>query len=147
MTASQVERAAMALATAAVVGDKAAAKEHGCSTRSLRHWRKLAETRPELAAACREKKQVVERDWAEELPGAIRSCIDYLKRAAESDSLDPDMVHSVAGALKILNETAISRRVLDARLARADRPVGAEPGQVAPSPAPGNVVPLARAAG
>src|SRR5512133_899624 len=116
MSPSQRDRAAMALASAAVVGDKAAAKAHKCSTRSLRHWRKLAETVPELAAACREKKATVEADWAEKLPGAIQSCIDFLKRAAETAMVDPDMVHSVAGALKILNETAISRRVLDVRL-------------------------------
>jgi hypothetical protein len=112
----------MVLATAMAVGDKEAAKRHNCATRTIRHWRKRIETDADLAADCRSKKELAEIDWAEQLPGAIRGCIDYLKRAAESSEITPDMVHSVAGALKILNDTAVSRRVLDARLRKLEGP-------------------------
>ena len=92
----------------------------------------MVEDDAELAAACREKKAIVEADWAEKLPGAIRGCIAFLARAAaECDPSDPTAIHSMAGALKILAEVATTRQVLDVRLAKQAGQVRAEPFKVA----------------
>lgn len=122
------ERAAKALATAAVLGDGEAAKRHGCSTRSLRRWRKQCEDDPELAAAVRREKSVIEAEWAEQVPGALRKALAFMERAfVEMSPTDPDALHAVAGAFKLLTEAETTRRVLDVRLARATGSTGAQP--------------------
>jgi hypothetical protein len=131
-TAVLDERAAKAVATAAVVGDGKAAELHNCSKRSLRRWRETLEDDASLAAAVRTEKETLDADWAEDLTPAIRKAISFLGKAAEDcDTKDPAAVHSVAGALKILTDVATARRVLDARLTRQARKATEGPGPVA----------------
>jgi hypothetical protein len=128
------ERAARILAAAALVGDKRAAQENGVTQRSLQNWRKRLASDADFSRSFVEKRNLVERDWAESLPGAIRQSIDFLQRAAdEADPKDPGVIHSVAGSLKILTDVATTRRLIDARLARQAGPAG--PAGPAPRPA------------
>jgi len=72
-----------------------------------------------LADLVQQKRQKAEEDWAEELPDAIRASIDYLRRAAgKAEESDPEVIHAVAGALKMLAHVGMTKKVLDARLSR-----------------------------
>ena len=104
--------------------DSEAALQHGVSARSIGRWRSILRDDPEgpLAAAVRSKKETIEKDWVERLPGAITAAIDFLERAAKGAKInDPNMIHSVAGALKILTEVKTGQMLLDARLNRTVR--------------------------
>jgi len=128
------EKAAMALVDALLTTDIAAAEKWEVSRRTILNWRKRLDTDPEFARLFQEKRAAVEKEWADELPAAIRASVDFIKRSAQSTNVsDPDMLHSVAGALKILTETAAMRQLLDARLAPQARPNGAGDRKVGPS--------------
>lgn len=118
-THTETERAASALAATMLLDDKTAAAKFGVSVRSVQRWRALLDTDDELAALVAQKKEALERDWAEDLGDAITKSIGFLGRAAaDADTKDPAVIHSVAGALKILTDVATARQVLDARLRR-----------------------------
>lgn len=112
------ERAAAALVDALLTNDRAAAEKYGVSRKSIEGWRlRLAED-DVLREFFANKKAEQDRAWANEIPAALASCIDFLRRAAnECDPRDPDAVHAVAGALKIMAEVVMVREIVDARLA------------------------------
>lgn len=133
MTPAKRERVATIIVEASVNGDAAALKKHTISDRALRRYRAEASKDPELADLVRSKRAKVEEGWAEEIPGALRAAIGFLRKAAEeADHKDPDVIYSVAGAFKLLNEAAATWKVLDARLARQNRPVQQEAGPTVP---------------
>lgn len=115
------DKAAKIVLDASLMGDRAAADKWGVSERTVRHYRQKLDSDPEFAEVCQEKKAVQDAAWADEIPSAIASCIDFLKRASQSCNVnDPDAVHAIAGALKILGETSMTREVISARLAQQD---------------------------
>jgi len=122
------ERMARVIAESMYHGDRVVAERYGISLRTLqRYRRRYADGDPDLAALVAQKKAALEREWASELAPAIREAIDYLRRAArDADTHDPNAIHAVAGALKILSEVALTREVLSARLAAQDRPYSTE---------------------
>lgn len=126
-----LEFIARALVQASIEGDdEKTAKKLGVSPRSIVRWRQRVLTDANLAELVREKRAAADGDWARDLPRAITKAIDFLADAPNHlDKKDPDSVRAVAGAMKLLTETAMSRRVLDARLSHAPRPLGEEPGQ------------------
>jgi len=114
----------MILVDAVYLGDKPAAEKHCVSERSIRNWRKMLDEMPEFSAIFQLKKAKMESDWASELPAAIKSGIQYLQEAAkqarDNNYTDPDTIHAVAGAVKILSEIGAMQKVLDARFTRPD---------------------------
>jgi len=107
-----------------VKGDREAALECGVSRRSIYRWRAVVAKSPdgELAQSVRAKKERVEQAWADELNEAILAATRFLHRSAEEGNpKDPSMVHSIAGALKMLSEVSIGQKLLDARLSRKVR--------------------------
>lgn len=115
------ERAAAALVDAIVMGDHGAAEKYEVSYRSIQEWRSRLQTDKVLVQFFKEKKALQDKEWAHEIPSAIASCIQYLKKASqECDCKDPDAVHAIAGALKIMSEVSMTREVIDARLAGQD---------------------------
>ncbi|HEY1956709.1 MAG TPA: hypothetical protein VGH28_13910 [Polyangiaceae bacterium] len=136
-------RAARVLAEAVATGDAAAAKRHGVAERTIRHWRKKLEGDPVLAGLCQEKVAIVEADWAESLPSAIRKCIEFLADATEKcDARSPEAVHAIAGAMKLLTDVALARQMLDVRLARQAGQAGAANGAPPGSGSGSNVLAL-----
>ena len=114
------ERAAAVLVDALYRGDVEAAQRHGVTRRSLYNWRYRLATDQRLAQLFDEKRRQAEAEWVPQFVPAIRDAVEFLRRAAqELDPTDPDAVHAVAGALKILSEIAMMKEVLDARLALA----------------------------
>lgn len=121
---------------AAYLGDAPAAQKWGLSERTVQNYRARLAQDSRLALSFHEKRQLVEQDWAAELPAAIRAGAAFIRRAAEQgDPTDPDMVHAVAGGMKLVAEVLFAKRVLDARMRddvrdsgqpRPDRPALAE---------------------
>jgi len=103
--------------------DKVTAARHGISLRSLQRYRKESQENDALSRIVARKRELIEANWAEELPTAIRAGIDYIKTACmEAKNTDPLMVRAIVGAVKILTEVAITKDVIDARLTGFDRP-------------------------
>lgn len=103
------------------MGDRAACDKHDISLRSLQRYRLRLDGDPVLAQAVAEKKALQDKAWANEIPAAIASCVDFLRRASQScKEDDPDAVHAIAGALKIMSEVTMAREVIDARLSTED---------------------------
>lgn len=116
------DKAARILCDAVVMGDRAACDKHEISLRSLQRYRQKLDGDPELSQVVAQKREIQDKAWGDEIPAAIASCITYLKGAAQAcKSDDPDAVHAVAGALKILSEVSMTKQVIDARLAGQDR--------------------------
>ena len=112
-------RMALILVHALYSTDKAAAREYGVSERTIENYRKRLGTDVELTEIFILKKAEVEQDWVARIGPAIFSSVDYLEQAAkEISKTDPDAVHAVAGALKILAEISMTREIMNARLTR-----------------------------
>lgn len=126
------ERASRALAVAALEGDQAATQRESLSERTLRNYRARLETDPTLAELFRAKKARLESEWANEIAPTLRAALDFLRRAAQAlDPSDPNAVHAVAGAFKLVNEGHQTMRIIDARLAEHDRQDHPVPREVA----------------
>ena len=133
------DRVAQVLVDAAYTGDEAAAAKWGISERTIKRYRARLGADDTLSLSVQEKRQLVEQDWAAELPAAIRAGAGFIHRAAEQgDPTDPNMVHAVAGGMKLVAEVLFAKQMLDARMAqlrvdvrdsgqpRPDRPALAE---------------------
>jgi hypothetical protein len=130
MTPTQRERAAELIVEAATLGDKVTCEKSGVSLRTLQRWRGAVARDADLARLVADKKAKVEAGWADKIPGALREAIDFLARAAkDADPKDPAAIHAIAGAMKLLSETSATWKLLDARLARQNRPVPTSDGQ------------------
>lgn len=111
------DRAAAILVDAAYKGDEAAAQEWGVSVRSVERYRARLATDPKLAVTVAEKRALAERDWIDCFPATLGAGADFIERAAkQGDPKDPNMVHAVAGAMKLMAEIMFVKRMLDARL-------------------------------
>lgn len=126
------ERAALVLVDAAYLGDKRAAKKWAVTTRTILNYRRRLDSDEKFSSLFELKRQAAEKDWAAEAPLAIRAAVDFLLRAAQNgDEKTPEMVHAIAGAMKLTADMYLTKQVLDARLAKpggAERP---EAGEVA----------------
>jgi hypothetical protein len=107
-TETHNERAALALTTATVVGDEAAAEQHGCSTDSIQRWRARLPSDAELqVAAAHARARVLDRKWVPKLSKALEACIDFVERAAtEADPKNPRAIQAVSKAMRTLGEVA-----------------------------------------
>jgi uncharacterized protein (DUF2267 family) len=120
------DRAAQVLAEAAIYGDAKAATRASITVRTIQNYRKRLAVDTLLSQLFAEKRAALERKWASSLAPAIRSAVGFLQRAAEeADPRDPEAIHAVAGAFKLLTEVAITKEILDERF--AERRAQAEP--------------------
>lgn len=116
------ERAAMVLVEAVFFGDQSAADRYSLTKRTVRGYRERLSTDKELSSLFQIKKDAFESGWAEEIPAAMRQGTRFIIRAAqEGDASDPDMVHSIAGAMKILAEIGLTKEILDVRYGGLNR--------------------------
>lgn len=112
------EKMAQALVDAAYTSDEAAASKHGVTVRTIRRWRDQLQDDPELVTKTATAHQAAQGSWVDTIDGAIQAGIDFLARAAaQANPCDPEAIHAVAGAVKILFEVQMSQQILDARLA------------------------------
>lgn len=129
------ERAASVLVDAAYTNDEKAAEKWGVTRQSVYNWRQRLAEDEKLLTLFDAKKERFEAEWAQELPNAIRACIDFIKRAAqEASHTKPDVIYSVAGALKIVSDIQMSKDIIDARLSEFNRQTREADSQMATSP-------------
>jgi hypothetical protein len=129
-------RAARILVDCAVscATDSETAAKYGISARSLLNWRKKLDTDPEFSRLFQALKAQAEGEWASSLAPAIRRSIEFLGGATSKlDAREPASVHAAAGALKILADVALTKSVLDARLAGQRQPADEANREVAPA--------------
>lgn len=115
---SDPDRVAMILVDAFLYGDENAAKKYLIQPRTIRNYRKLTESDPEIAKSYLSKKQILIDKWADEIkvdniPIAIQESVDYLRRAYRELPATAENVHAVTGSLKILAEIQLTKEVLE----------------------------------
>ena len=115
------EQIAQILAEAAYHGDKETADKYQISTETLRRWSKQLEINPQLLKLVDIKKRAFQRRWVEEAGAFINQGFTFLHKAANTQNLSPEMIHAIAGAMKIASEIVTIREILDARLSGQDR--------------------------
>lgn len=111
-----LDKAALILAEAMILGDKRAATKYGITTTTVRNYRKRSLTDEKLALNLQQKKDLAFSGWHDELKDAIMAGIDFVKRAAqEADPKDPNAIHAIAGATNLLLETQLRKEIIDAK--------------------------------
>lgn len=98
-----------------------AANKYGISERTVERWRDKVEINPYLSKLVEIKKRAFQRRWVDEAGAFISQGFAYLHKAANSQNLSAEMIHAIAGAMKIASEIVTIREVLDARLSGQDR--------------------------
>ena len=127
-----LDRAATIIVEAAYYGDPDTAERWGISERTIQRYRARLDEDDELSSIVARKKTAFETEWANEIPAALRSALRFLMRAGqEADPKDPEAIHAVAGAFKLMAEIGFTRDVLNARLAEFYRADGEATDEVA----------------
>jgi len=111
------ERAARALADAALLGDRKACEKHAITDRTLRNYRAALQTDPELSwlfqTACTE---LTRRHWAEELNDTLNAATQKLKALIlNAHSTDPETITAITQAVLGMAELALTRDILATR--------------------------------
>jgi hypothetical protein len=120
-----LDKIAVVLVEAMYYGDTQTADRWGISTKTIQRYRNQFNDDPygELSRIVQIKKDKFETEWANEIPAAIRAALRFLMRAAEeADHKNPDVIHAIAGGMKIAAEIGLTKDMIDARLGRLDRP-------------------------
>jgi len=129
-------RAALAIASAAELGDAEAARKFGMSVRAIQRWRRALKGDSSLSAAVAEKRAEAFKPWAELYQSARATLVAELVRHATACPISPESIHAIAGALKILGERDDAGRMLDAELQfpgkTMDRTAASQGGSVVP---------------
>lgn len=122
MAKFNAERSATILADASLTTDAIAARKWGITPKSIYNWRERLETDPLFSELFIRKREALVHDWLGDAPIALRSAIDFIKRAAElGNPEDPDQVKAVNEAFKTLTEVVATKQVLDARITQQVR--------------------------
>ncbi|MEM4406552.1 MAG: hypothetical protein QXS68_05850 [Candidatus Methanomethylicaceae archaeon] len=115
------ERIAQILVESLFYGINQTAEKYQVTPRIIRRWRSLLEVDVELLELFESKKSLVQQRWVNEAGAFISKGFQYLHQAAESQNVSPEMIHAIAGAMKIASEIVLVREVLDARLSGQSR--------------------------
>lgn len=130
------EFAATVLLEAIYTTDAKVCEKYGISTRTLQRYRKQLAESEELSAFVATKKAALNEKWAEEVPGALRSTIEFIGEAArraredQSSYRNPALIEAIAGAMKLAADVYYTGQIIDARLAAINRPSDDVPGSV-----------------
>lgn len=119
------DRRAEMIVAASLVGDEQACERYHVSKRTLQRYKKQMETDPALALVVARKKSLSEKNWAAQVDETVGAIMGYLKRSAEvATAGDPEVIHAMAGALRMIGETEAQRKILDVRINSALRQAG-----------------------
>lgn len=128
-----IDRAASVLVAACFMTDEEAASKHGLSRRTVANYRNRLETDAELAqlfTSRLKEARDTSSDWLDDLEETIRVAMSAVRRCAnELNYKDPESLIALTGALRVLSETHLARRVIDARLALQSVQPGAPNGE------------------
>ena len=110
------ERAANVLLSCLLNGVKQAAKDFGISERTVSNYKVKLSQDPYLAHLYLQRKNAYDAELSTRLTKACNSCLDFIERAAQSDEMTPEMIHSVVGALKISADIRATEKLMSARI-------------------------------
>lgn len=119
-------RAAILL-EAAMLGDEPAATKFGVGVRSIQRWRRSVGVDEILSAEIESKKKIFEERWLSDLDITIGKAIRTVGSAVDSIALDPktarnpELLHEVVQAVRILADVRLATKVIDARLEQMKR--------------------------
>lgn len=123
-TRLDLDRVAQILVEAVFYGDKRASERWSISTRTIERYRERLNEDVGLSEIVAIKKREFEKDWATEIPAAIRSGIRFLLDATKDLQPTSENIYAVTGMVKVLTEIGLTKEIIDARLAgyyREDR--------------------------
>jgi hypothetical protein len=108
------DRAAKAIAESVTFGIQATCAKYKISRRTLERWKKRLDTGDkELSQLVADRLEDTNAAWMAVIPGALTECFGFITRAAkEADHRDPDAIHSIVGAAKILTDIVNARQLL-----------------------------------
>jgi hypothetical protein len=106
------------------LGDEAAAKKHGVSTKTVQRYRAATRTDTKLSEAVQAEKLAMMGTWREQLREARQK---LLGRVMELSAEDKNLFH-VSGALKIVNDAENAAHVIATLDGGADDGRRGEPG-------------------
>lgn len=111
------EQIAQIIVEATFTNIRDTANKYGIAERTIERWLDKVEINTHLSSLVEAKKRAFQRRWVEEAGAFISQGFAFLHRAAaNTQSLTPEMIHAIAGAMKIASEIVTIREVLDARL-------------------------------
>ena len=119
---------ATVLLEAVYSSDDIACAKYGISVRSLRRYRRRLVDDPDLAEIVRSKKLLIDKAWAERLPSVLDRGIRLISECADAIAADklmcknPEVIHAISGAIKICADVLYTGKLIDARIADANRP-------------------------
>lgn len=137
------EDRAKAILECVTIGDANTCKKYSINPQTLRRWHRELKSGSdnELVASVRNKKALLDKAWATKIPEALSACLDFITRAARSaDINDAEVIHAVAGAMKMIAETDGTYKTIDARISGQASGNGQAPG-----PLPAGVTPIRKA--
>jgi hypothetical protein len=135
--------AAAVLLAAIYTSDENACQKYNITPRTLYNYRKRLEDDSKLSEIFQRKKAEFDAAWANDLPGALRESIEFIKETARRAKSDPHtyrnpaLIHAIAGAMKMCAEVHYTGKWIDARLDPEDRQTDSLPGPVASQEASG----------
>lgn len=105
--------AAQVLADAHIYNDKRAAQKHGVTERTIRNYRKRAQTDAELSSIFLKLVDQATARWANGISRSILRLMDFADRAAgEADPRIPENIEALGGLMKTLIEAQLAVDVL-----------------------------------
>lgn len=108
-------RAASALVDAEFTDIERVAEKYGLSVRTVSSYRSRLDEDQELRQLFEQRLREVTQTWAEDLPAAISSGVDFLKRVSETtepNTASPAKIRAVAEAVRTLVEIEQSRSIV-----------------------------------
>ncbi len=121
-TLADIDKIAMVLVEATFFGDKRTAEKWGIHRTTVSRYRTKLDTDEKLLSLFTLKRQQFETNWTQRIPLAIIAGTDALIKAfQQADLSDPAVIHSIAGAMKIMTEIGLAKEVIDVRLGKFDR--------------------------
>lgn len=109
------------LAEATIYGVQKTADKYHIRPRALRAWRTRMHNDLELQELFHQALHEHQKRWVDEAGKFLSRGFAYLQEASENPVSSPEMIHAIAGALKIANEILITQEIIDAKLSQSNR--------------------------
>lgn len=122
------EFAAAVLVEALYSTDAAACEKYGVTRQTLYRYRERLSEDAELLHIVTTKKAALDKAWADDLPVALKKGIRLIAECADSFGKDeqifkrnPELIHALAGAVKVCADVYYTGKLIDARITPPDR--------------------------
>ena len=130
LNAQKRELAARMLCTAALTGDKEAAKQFGVSTKTIQRYRELARTDQALSDSVKAHQQLADQQWLDQIPSILAGAMEFIAQSQRCmNPADELHLRAIAEATQVISEQAQAWKALNVRI---NRPAGAQPPPTGP---------------